>query len=65
MLRSGLFGFSDAYIVVIKETMDLLDAATNEKYKVGKNVASKNNAPFMLLISKTNKRLIEIQKILI
>ena len=64
MLRSGLFDYSDAYIV-IKETMDLLDAATNEKYKVGKNVAFKNNAPFMLLISKTNKRLIEIQKILI
>ena len=64
MLRSGLFDYSDAYIV-IKEAMDLLDAATNEKYKVGKNVASKNNAPFMLLISKTNKRLIEIQKILI
>ena len=54
MLRPYLCDHSDAYIVV-KGTIDLLAAAAaNENYKVEKDVAFKNNAPFRSCFSKIN-----------
>ena len=44
MLRSYLYDYSDAYVVV-KGTIDLLATATNENDKVEKDVVFKNNAP--------------------
>ena len=58
MLRSNLFDYSDAYIVV-KGTVDLLPDDANENDKVQKNVAYKNNAPFRSCISKINGTLID------
>ena len=58
MLRSYLFDYGDAYIVV-KETINLLTAAANVNDKVEKNIAFKNNAPFRSWISKINSTLIE------
>ena len=57
MLRSDLFDYSDAYVVV-KGAKDLLAAAANENVKAGKEVAFKNNAPFRSCVSKVNSRLI-------
>ena len=50
--------YSDAYIVV-KKTIDLLDADANENDQADKNVAFKNNAPFRSCISKINSTLID------
>ena len=58
MLRSYLCDYSDAYIVV-KGTIDLLAAATNENDKAEKDVAFKNNALFISCISKINSILID------
>ena len=57
MLRSNLWDYSDAYIVM-KETIYLLGAAANENDKVEKNVAFENNDPFTSWISKINSALI-------
>ena len=57
MLRSNLWDYSDAYIVM-KETIYLLGAAANENDKVEKNVAFQNNDPFTSWISKINSALI-------
>ena len=57
MLRSDLFDYSDAYVVV-KRAKDLLAAAANENVKAGKEFAFKNNAPFRSCVSKVNSRLI-------
>ena len=46
VLRSDLCDYSDAYIVV-KETVDRLADASNEDDKAEKDVAFKNNAPFI------------------
>ena len=53
MLRSDLCDYSDAYILV-KGTIDLLDAAANENNKAEKYVSCKENAPFRPYISKIN-----------
>ena len=58
MLRSNLFDYSDAYIVV-KGAVDLLPDDANENDKAQKNVAYKNNAPFRSCISKINGTLID------
>ena len=58
MLRSNLWDYSDAYIVV-KETVDLSVAAANENDKAEKDVAFKNNPPFRSCISKFNNTLID------
>ena len=55
MLRSHLCDFSDAYIVV-KETI-VITNPHNDAYK--KELAFKNNAPFVSSISKINKTLID------
>ena len=51
MLRSGLCDYSDAYIVV-KE--DITFEGDNDANKQNKNLAFKNNAPFINCISKIN-----------
>ena len=59
MLRSDLFDFSDAYIVV-KGTITL--TKTNERWIIGirnRSIAFKNNAPFTNCISKINNALID------
>ena len=56
MLRSDLWDYSDAFIV-IKGTIDLLAAAANEIDKADKNVAFKNIALFRSCISKCNRTL--------
>ena len=61
MLRSDLFDYSDAYIVV-KGTVDLLAAGANEYNKAGKENAFKINAPFRSRISKINNTLIDNAK---
>ena len=61
MLRSDLFDYGDAYIVV-KETIHLLDAAANENHKADKDVAFENKALFRSCISKINITLIDIAK---
>ena len=58
MLRSDLCDYSDAYIVV-KGTMDLVAAATNENDKAEKNVAFKNKTLFRSCFSKINNTLID------
>ena len=58
MLRSDLYDYSDAYIVV-KGTIDFLADDANETDKVQKNFAIKNNAPLILWISKNNSTLID------
>ena len=55
MLRSHFCDFSDAYIVV-KETI-VVTNPHNDAYK--KELAFKNNAPFVSSISKINKTLID------
>ena len=45
ILRSDLYDYSDAYIVV-KGTIDILAAATNENDNAEKDVVFKNNTPF-------------------
>ena len=51
MLRSDLFYFSDAYIVVKGDiTLEVDDDAN----KHNKNLASKNNAPFIHCVTKIN-----------
>ena len=57
MVRSDLYDYSDAYIVV-KGTKNLLTAAANENDKAQKNFAFKNNAPFRSCILKINSTLI-------
>ena len=51
MLRSDLCDFSDAYIVV---EGDITLEGDNDANKRNKNLAFKNNAPFINCISKTN-----------
>ena len=58
MLKSDLCDYSDAYVVV-KGTIDLLAAATNEINKAQKDVVFKNNAPFRSCISNINNILID------
>ena len=58
MLRSNLYDYSDAYIVV-KGTIDLLVDAANDNHKTEKGVALKSNAPFSSWISKINSTLID------
>ena len=58
MLTSYLWDYSDAYIVV-RATMDLLAAVSNENDKAQENVAFKNNAPFRSCISKIKSTLID------
>ena len=58
MLRSDLHDYNHACIVV-KGTIDLLDAAANENNKAQKNVVFKNNAPFRSCISNINSTLID------
>ena len=58
MLRLDLCDYSDAYIVV-KGTIDLLAAASNENDKAQKNVIFKNSSPFRSCKTKTNSTLIE------
>ena len=50
MLRSDLYDFSDVYIVV-KGTVTVTDPDDGKR---NKNVAFKNNAPFINRISKVN-----------
>ena len=58
MLRSDFYDYSDAYIVV-KRTIDLLAAASNENDKAEKDIAFKNNALFRSCISKVNNTFID------
>ena len=58
MLRLDLCGYSDAYIVV-KGTIDLLAAASNENDKAQKNVIFKNSSPFRSCKTRTNSTFIE------
>ena len=58
MLRLDLCDYSDAYIVV-KGTIDLLAAASNENDKAQKNVIFKNSSPFRSCKTKTNSTFIE------
>ena len=51
MLRSDLCDFSDAYIVV---KGDITIEGDNDANKRNKNLAFKNNAPFINCISKIN-----------
>ena len=51
ILRSYLCNFSDAYIVV---TGNITHEGDNDANKQNKNLASKNNAPFINCISKIN-----------
>ena len=51
MLRSDLCDFSDAYIVVKR---DITLEVDNDANKRDKNLAFKNNAPFINCISKIN-----------
>ena len=51
MLRSDLCNFSDAYIVV---EGDITLEGDNDANKQNKNLAFKNNAPFINCISKIN-----------
>ena len=50
--------YSDTYLVV-KGTIDFLADAANKNDKAEKNVAFKNNAPFISCIPKVNSTLIE------
>ena len=50
--------YSDTYLIV-KGTTDFLADAANKNDKAEKNVAFKNNAPFISCISKINSTLIE------
>ena len=59
MLRSDLFDFSDAYFVV--EGTIILEGDNNANRR-NKNLAFKNNAPFINCISKTNGVKLIIQK---
>ena len=55
MLRSNLFDYSDAYIVVTRKI--IVTAPDNDAYD--KKLALKNNAPFISCISKINNALID------
>ena len=61
-LRSDLCDYSDAYIVV-KETITVKDTVNANKRN--KNPTFKNNAPFILGISKINNPFINNAEILI
>ena len=55
MLRSDLFDFSYAYIIVkVKSAVSATDGANNIRHKTNKPLAFKNNAPFIYCISKIN-----------
>ena len=56
MLQSDLCDYSDAYIVV-KGTITVKGAEDKDKYN--RNLALKNNAPFVSYIPKTNGTLID------
>ena len=58
MIRSDLWDYSDAYIVV-KRTLDPLAANENKNDKAEKNVAFKSNASFRSCISKINSTFID------
>lgn len=51
MLRSDLFGCSDAYIVIKRKTCV---AGKNAANRTNKKVTFKNNSPSISCISKTN-----------
>lgn len=53
LLRSGFCDYSDAHIVV-KGAIYLWAALANENDKADKNVAFKNNSPFISYILKIN-----------
>ena len=55
MLRSNLFDYKDAYIVVTRKI--IVAAPDNDAYD--KKLALKNNAPFISCISKINNALID------
>ena len=61
VLRSDLYDYSDAYIVV-KVAIDFLAAGANENDKAEKDVAFKNNAQFRSCISKINSTFIDNAK---
>ena len=58
MLRSYLCASSDTYIIV-KGTINLIAAATNDNDKAEKDVSFKYNAPLRSCISKINSTLID------
>ena len=58
MLRSDLYDYSVAYVVV-KGAIGLLTAPAKKINEVEKDVTFKNNAPFRSCISKINNTLIE------
>ena len=58
MVKSDLCNYSDLHIV-LKETIDLLAAATNENDKAQKDAGFKYNAPFRPCISKMSSTLID------
>ena len=60
MLRSDLCDYSDAYIVV---KGDITLEGDNDANKQNKNLAFKNNAPFINCISKINGVKLIMQKI--
>ena len=55
MLQSDLRGDSDAYIIV-KGTITVTRA--DNRYRINRSLAFKNNAPFISCISKINNVLI-------
>ena len=59
MLKSDLWDYSDAYIVV-KGTIDLLATATIENEKAQKNIAFKKNAPSRSWYSHVNVKSVRI-----
>ena len=61
VLRSDLYDYSDAYIVV-KVAIDFLAAGANENDKAEKDVAFKNKAQFRSCISKINSTFIDNAK---
>ena len=64
ILRSYLCGYSDAYIVV-KKTIDLLAAVSNEYYKAEKDAVFKTNAQMYHAFPKLTLHWYTMQKILI
>ena len=64
ILRSYLCGYSDAYVVV-KKTIDLLAAVSNEYYKAEKDALFKTNAQMYHAFPKLTLHWYTMQKILI
>ena len=59
MLRSDLCDFSDAYVLVKGTITVTAPAGANIRDKKDKPLVLKNNAPFILCISKINGELVE------